>query len=81
MFLLDFSGPPGFAVELAHACARCVVLDHHKTAAEELQGPGAAAAGLPPNLEVHIDMARSGATMARDYFQPRLSPDMAEAYT
>jgi hypothetical protein len=69
VYLLDFAGPPGFARELARAAGRCVVLDHHKTSAEDLAGPAAAAAA-PPSLEVHFDMARSGATIALDYFRP-----------
>ena len=43
-----------------------IVLDHHKTAAEHL---GTSAGGVP-NLEVNLDMGRSGATIARDYFSP-----------
>ena len=38
-----------------------VVLDHHKTAAAELTDPGLKEAC--PNLEVHFDMERSGATI------------------
>lgn len=32
-YLVDFSGPPGFAKELAARAGKVVVLDHHKTAA------------------------------------------------
>ena len=42
------------------------MLDHHKTAATHL-GAGTEAV---PNLEVTLDMGRSGATIARDYFAP-----------
>lgn len=42
---------------------RVVVLDHHKTAYEQLQG-----VELPPNVELHMDMHRSGAMIALDYF-------------
>lgn len=72
VYLLDYTGPPGFAVSIAQRVARCVVLDHHKTAAEAL----AAAAPLPPNLDAsHLDMNRSGAMIALDYFKPTgLSP-------
>lgn len=59
-FLLDFSGGPGFARRLAGACARVVVLDHHKTAAAELGDP---ALGGVEGLEVTFDMERSGATI------------------
>lgn len=63
-YLADFAGGPGFAKQLAAALPRgsVVVLDHHKTAAEELCGP--AAGKLPPNLDVgSITMDLSGATV------------------
>jgi oligoribonuclease NrnB/cAMP/cGMP phosphodiesterase (DHH superfamily) len=41
-----------------------VVLDHHKTALETLPPNGTG----PPNLQVLLDMRRSGATIAYDYF-------------
>ena len=44
--------------------SRVTVLDHHKTAAENLAGAAA------PNLEITLDMERSGATIARDHFAP-----------
>lgn len=67
VYLLDYSGPPGFASQIAKLAAKCIVLDHHKTAAEHLTGPDII---LPPNLEVHLDMERSGAIIALDYFKP-----------
>ena len=45
---------------------RVIVLDHHKTAAEHL----GASTGAVPNLEVNLDMGRSGATIACNYFSP-----------
>lgn len=48
--------------------ARVVVLDHHKTAKEALSDP----TKLPSNLDVCIDMSRSGATMSLEYFQPEV---------
>lgn len=67
VYLLDFSGPPGFASLLASACKQCIILDHHKSAAEELTNPTVA---LPSNLTVHFDMNKSGATIALDHFKP-----------
>lgn len=46
-------------------------MDHHKTATEQF---GVASAELPANLEVNLDMERSGATMALDYFRPTVQP-------
>ena len=61
---LDYTGPPGFPEACAHVAERVVVLDHHKTAQETLVGRD----DLPANLTIEIDMSRSGATIARDYF-------------
>eukprot|EP00897_Mesotaenium_endlicherianum_P004840 jgi/Mesen1/4384/ME000222S03505 len=69
VYLLDYVGPPGFALALARVVPRVVVLDHHKTAAEALP---AARDGLP-NLECTLDMQRSGATIAYAYFSDLLS--------
>ncbi|XP_024372960.1 uncharacterized protein [Physcomitrium patens] len=67
-YLLDFAGPQGFAVELAKKAKEVVVLDHHKTALETLPPNGTG----PPNLQVLLDMKRSGATIAYDYFLEKL---------
>jgi hypothetical protein len=64
VFFLDFTGPDGFPEQVANACRHVVVLDHHKTSFASLSGR----TDLPKNLEVHIDMQRSGATLARDHF-------------
>lgn len=65
-YLLDYSGPDGFAQQLAQHVSHVIVLDHHKTAAAQL----ADTSSHPPNLHVHLDMQRSGAVIARDWFQP-----------
>ena len=43
---------------------RVVVIDHHKTAEEQLGG----AADLPSNLELNLDMTHSAAWLALQYF-------------
>ena len=48
--------------------SRVVVLDHHKTALETLPPNGTG----PPNLQILLDMKRSGATIAYDFFLQRL---------
>jgi oligoribonuclease NrnB/cAMP/cGMP phosphodiesterase (DHH superfamily) len=70
-FLLDYAGPDGFPQQLAQHVRAVVLLDHHKTAAAQL----ADTSSHPPNLHVHLDMQRSGAAMARDFFSP---PGMSE---
>jgi hypothetical protein len=70
-YLLDYSGPDGFPQQLAQHVSTVVVLDHHKTAAAQL----ADSSSHPQNLHVHLDMQRSGAAIARDFFSP---PGMSE---
>ena len=53
---------------------RVIVLDHHKSALERLGNE----ASLGENVVKVIDMERSGATIAFDYFKDKiLSPDVA----
>ena len=78
VFFLDYTGPPGFVEAVAQVAARVIVLDHHKTAQEHLQGRD----DLPASVELHIDMERSGASLARDFFcskQVHLAPPVFAA--
>lgn len=64
LYLLDFSFSRTNLLSLAGLFASVTVLDHHKTAAEDLQNWDH---GLS-NLEIVFDMERSGAGIAWDYF-------------
>ncbi|KAH0688554.1 hypothetical protein KY284_019107 [Solanum tuberosum] len=68
VYLLDFVGPSGFVQQLKSKVERVVVLDHHKTA-KELLGGGTS---VTENVSKVIDMDRSGATIAYDYFKEKL---------
>ena len=63
IYILDFSFPPDVLGDMAQHAAKIVLLDHHKSAAEQWTQiePGL-------NVELHFDMDRSGAQMAWDYF-------------
>jgi len=63
VFILDFSFPPEVLGEMAQHAAKIVLLDHHKSAAEQWTNIEPV-----PNVELHFDMNRSGAQMAWDYF-------------
>ncbi|XP_073143406.1 uncharacterized protein [Henckelia pumila] len=67
-YLLDFVGPPGFIQRLSSNVERVVVLDHHKTTLEILDST----APINENEIKVLDMERSGATIAYDYFMEKL---------
>ncbi|OEL24177.1 hypothetical protein BAE44_0014804 [Dichanthelium oligosanthes] len=68
VYLLDFVGPPGFVEDIAPKVERVTILDHHKTAFESLCGNST----LGQNVTKVIDMQRSGATIAFDFFRSKL---------
>lgn len=68
VYLLDFVGPSGFVQQLSSEVPRVVILDHHKTAMEALGGRSFEG----ENVSKVIDMERSGATIAFDYFKHKL---------
>ncbi|CAK9164363.1 unnamed protein product [Ilex paraguariensis] len=68
VYLLDFVGPPGFLLELSPKVERVILLDHHKTALEMLRDE----ASVGGNVIKVIDMQRSGATIAYNYFKEKL---------
>ncbi|KAK4280597.1 hypothetical protein QN277_012204 [Acacia crassicarpa] len=75
LYLLDFVGPPGFVQKISTIVGKVVILDHHKTALENL-GSGSL---VDENLIKEIDMERSGATIAFDYFKEKLLSSGADA--
>lgn len=68
VYLLDFAGPSGFVGEISSKVRSVVVLDHHKTTLEALCGD----ATIGKNVTSIIDMERSGATIAFDYFTEKI---------
>lgn len=62
VYILDFSFPPELLRAIDERAARLVMLDHHKSAAEQLTG-FACRCGV-----VHFDMDKSGARLAWDFF-------------
>lgn len=74
VYLLDFVGPSGFVQEISSKVSRVVVLDHHKTAVERLCGENCS---VGDNVLRVIDVTRSGATIAFDYFKERVGCELA----
>jgi hypothetical protein len=64
VYILDFSYPRADLITLAHRSSKVVVLDHHKTAKDELEGLD----GTVPGLTVRFDMHKSGAILAWEHF-------------
>ena len=82
VIIVDFSYKRAALLEMANSARTVFLLDHHKTAAEDLSGflgpvgynPDVLAhqfeeQGIPP-ISVLFDMDRSGAGMAWDFFHP-----------
>ena len=64
LYILDFSYPRETVLELQRVHQSVVLLDHHQTAAKELQG-------VP---HCHVDQSHSGAYLAWQYFNPAEKP-------
>lgn len=64
VFIVDFSYPADVLLALADRSTRVVVLDHHKTAKEALEGLD------HPRMFIHFDMQQSGACLTWHYFHP-----------
>jgi len=62
VLICDLSYGAAAMAELASAARKVLVLDHHQSALEDL-------AALPAHMKV-LDLGRSGATLAWDYFNP-----------
>jgi len=74
VYLIDCIGPPGFVSKLCAKAKKVVLLDHHKTAKEQLDEMKKAGE-LPVNLTIVMDMTRSGAEIALTYFRDLLDMD------
>jgi len=64
LYIVDFSYKKGELLDLLGRHKSVIVLDHHKTAQEELEP----LIDVYPNLEIIFDMNRSGAKIAWEYF-------------
>ena len=73
VYLLDFSYPPEVLLSLANRVYHLTILDHHKTAQQDLADLGRPAHRFdvevnPPGLYVKFDMEESGASLSWEYF-------------
>ncbi|AGX88607.1 DHH family phosphoesterase [Candidatus Symbiobacter mobilis] len=71
VFLLDFCLPRALLEQIEERAAQLVVLDHHRSAADDLAGY------VCSKGEVRFDMSKSGARLAWEYFHPDVqAPDL-----
>ncbi|MHC5056384.1 MAG: hypothetical protein ACYTKD_16935 [Planctomycetota bacterium] len=77
VYFLDFcTKDPAQLIEIASKARQVFVLDHHKTAAEMLEGMD-----VPSNVDVdHITMEDSGALITWNYFYPTESAPLFVKY-
>ena len=79
IYIVDFSLPLDLLCKVAEQARQVVVLDHHKTARDNLQTLDAETGNwkrkdaLPENVHLYIDMERSGGMIAWDYSNPSSS--------
>lgn len=67
VYILDFSYPVAELVQMALNAKYVVVLDHHKTAVEDLER-AQAAGELPENLKLRLDVNYAGCRLAGEFF-------------
>lgn len=71
VYILDFSFAPELMRSIEERATKLVMLDHHKSAADKLEG-FECRCGV-----VHFDMKKSGSRLAWEFFQPdRALPDL-----
>ena len=73
LYIVDFSYPAATLLELAVG-RRVVVLDHHRTAEQDLKD-----LNLPNEGMIKFDMNKSGAVLAWEFFHPKIAlPKISE---
>ena len=79
VYILDFSYPRDQLLQLYNVpgLTKLVVLDHHKTAKEDLEGLIREEDLDPAVVDIQFDINRSGAMMSWDYFFPNQEPPFA----
>ncbi len=66
VYVVDFSYPREVLQKMAESALHVIVLDHHKTAKDQLEGLA--------DVETVFDMERSGARITWDFFFPDIDP-------
>lgn len=80
VYVVDFCYPYEVTVQMIAECAQLVILDHHKTAQEDLRRLTDTET-TPGKVRITFDMNRSGAGLARDYWHPEDRENWIVNYT
>lgn len=78
VYILDFSYPSRQLMKLASICEHSVVLDHHKTAQEDLQKCIDSGEAEDLGMKIIFDMERSGAMLTWDELTEKEAPILVE---
>lgn len=70
IYIVDFCFSPSELDVLANLCDKVVILDHHKTALENLTNYS------NPKVEVTFDMTKSGALLTWEHFHKEEAPEL-----
>lgn len=69
VYMVDYSTKRSEMIKICEKASKVIVIDHHKTAKDELMWNGA-----PDNLEVNYNKFKSGAVLAWEYFHSSRPP-------
>lgn len=70
IIMCDFSYPRTYIKHMLKTCKSMLILDHHKSASEDIMGADLADMDPDKKLTATFNMEKSGARMAWDYFFP-----------
>lgn len=71
IYIADFSYPRDVTKKIALGCGKLVILDHHRTAQEELEGLEEELRSEGQDVTIVFDMSRAGCLITWDYFSSK----------
>ena len=82
LYILDFSFPRAEFDRMVGQCSRTVLLDHHRTAFQELAGknpqPGEVYKLFSTTCFIYLDIEHSGAMLSWNHFNPGPAPALLQ---
>lgn len=77
---VDVSIPPSDVAKIASEVQSVTILDHHKTAKETWETERSFDVAIPPSVQTHFDLSKSGARLAWEYLFPDENPPRLVLY-